>query len=176
MPDISLNCTRLDSNVIEIEFDDGLLHYRLNLSPNAAHTLLTLIDSVLKEPSANKLERIEDLRFDVWDDGGKSLWHQGIKPRCKHNRPCIGNRIGYIRGQAGTIRIRRTDGSRPQQARRIEQCGQSSLIPYKTDRPHCNAISPDSFGANRLDQQRSDQTAFYWFSIVAQLHSREENR
>ena len=67
MPDISLNCTRLDSNVIEIEFDDGLLHY---LSPNAAHTLLTLIDSVLKEPSANKLERIEDLRFDVWDDGG----------------------------------------------------------------------------------------------------------
>ena len=65
-----LNCTRLDSNVIEIEFDDGLLHYRLNLSPNAAHTLLTLIDSVLKEPSANKLERIEDLRFDVWDDGG----------------------------------------------------------------------------------------------------------
>ena len=70
MPDISLNCTRLDSNVIEIEFDHGLLHYRLNLSPNAAHTLLTLIDSVLKEPSANKLERIEDLRFDVWDDGG----------------------------------------------------------------------------------------------------------
>ena len=70
MPDISLNCTRLDSNVIEIEFDDGLLHYRLNLSSNAAHTLLTLIDSVLKEPSANKLERIEDLRFDVWDDGG----------------------------------------------------------------------------------------------------------
>lgn len=70
MPDISLNCTRLDSNVIEIEFDDGLLHYRLNLSPNAVHTLLTLIDSVLKEPSANKLERIEDLRFDVWDDGG----------------------------------------------------------------------------------------------------------
>ena len=39
MPDVSLNCTRLDSNVIEIEFDDGLLHYRLNLSPNAAHTL-----------------------------------------------------------------------------------------------------------------------------------------
>ena len=70
MPDISLTCTRLDSNVIEIEFDDGLLHYRLNLSSNAAHTLLTLIDSVLKEPSANKLERIEDLRFDVWDDGG----------------------------------------------------------------------------------------------------------
>lgn len=30
MPDISLNCTRLDSNVIEIEFDDGLLHYRVN--------------------------------------------------------------------------------------------------------------------------------------------------
>ena len=43
---------------------------RFTLSPNAAHTLLTLIDSVLKEPSANKLERIEDLRFDVWDDGG----------------------------------------------------------------------------------------------------------